>query len=106
MSAIPDSVMQEFERRMAHAEELQETRRHVIKHHGMAEWRWLSTTDTLWHGQQRRQAARRILEARRLIREHGFDTWLVCSQARDPDGWAFCDGGCTAAELRAMQQGN
>jgi hypothetical protein len=101
MNPIPDSVMQEFERRMAHAEGLQETRRHVVKHHGMVEWRWLSTTPHERHSQQRAQAARWILEARALIRENGHDTWLVCAQARDPDGFAFCSGGGTAAAMRA-----
>ncbi len=95
---IPDNVMQEIERRMSHADNLQETRRHVIKHHGMAEWRWLSTTPHERHGRERSQAARWILEARDLIRLNGFDTWHVCAIARDPDGFAFCDGGGAAAD--------
>jgi len=101
MNPIPDSVMQEFERRMARADVLQDTRRHVVKHHGLEYWRWLSTTDTLWHREHRRQAAAAILKARAAIRRNGHDTWLVCAQARDPDGFAFCSGGGTAAAMRA-----
>ena len=101
-ATIPDHIMQEFERLMARADDLQETRRHVVKHHGRTEWSWLSTTPHERHGRERLQAARSILEARRLIRENGYETWQVCAVARDPDGFAFCDaGGSTAAQLWA-----
>lgn len=92
-ATIPARVMQEFESRMAHASGLQETRRHVVKHHGKAEWAWLSTTDTERHKSQRAQAARWIIEARQLIRENGYDVAAVCAIARDPGKFAFCDGG-------------
>ena len=99
-ATIPDSVLREFERRMARAADLQETRRHVVKHHGRSEWQWLSTTPHERHGRERLQAARSILEARAMIRENGFDTWHICAIARDPDSFAFCDGGgATAADL-------
>lgn len=105
-ATIPDSVMQEIERRMAHAAGLQETRRHVVRHHGRAEWQWLSTTPHERHGRERAQAARWILEAREMIRANGFDTWEVCAIARDPDKFAFCDGGgATADDLRRESSG-
>jgi hypothetical protein len=104
-ATIPDSVMLEFERIMGRAADMQATRRHVVKHHGRAEWAWLSTTPHERHGRERLQAARAILEARELIRAKGFDTWAVCSIARDPDGHAFCYGGATADDLRRESQG-
>jgi hypothetical protein len=97
-ATIPGSVMEEIERRMARGDDMQETRRHVIKHHGMSEWRWLSTTPHERHARERAQAARSILEVRQLIRENGFNTWEVCAIARDPDGFAFCDGGGATAD--------
>ena len=97
-AAIPACVMQEFERLMARAEDMQETRRHVVKHHGRSEWSWLSTTTHERHGRERLQAARSILEARRLIRENGFDVAKVCAIARDPGAFAFCDGGGASPE--------
>lgn len=102
---IPDNILREIERRMAHAADLQATRRHVVKHHGKAEWAWLSTTPHERHGRERLQAARAILAVRELIRANGFDTWLICSIARDPDGHAFCYGGATADDLRRESQG-
>lgn len=101
---IPDHILREIERRTAHAADLQQTRRHVVKHHGKAEWAWLSTTPHERHGRERLQAARWILEARELIRTNGFDTWMICSIARDPDGHAFCYGGATADDLRRESQ--
>ena len=97
-ATIPAHIMQEFESRMARAESLQETRRHVVKHHGRAEWQWLSTTTHERHGRERSQAALWIREARALIRLNGFDTWAVCAIARDPGKFAFCDGGGATAE--------
>lgn len=97
-ATIPASVMREFESRMDHAAGLQETRRHVIRHHGMAEWRWLSTTPHERHQAQRSQAARWIREARKLIAENGYDVAEVCAIARDPGKFAFCDGGGATPE--------
>jgi len=104
-ATIPDHVLREIESRMARAADMQETRRHVVKHHGPSEWAWLSTTPHERHGRERLQAARSILEMRELIRANGFDTWEVCSIARDPDGHAFCHGGATADDLRQESQG-
>lgn len=97
-ATIPASVMDEFERRMDHAADLQETRRHVIRQHGMAEWRWLSTTPHERHGRERAQAARWIREARQLIAQNGYDVAEVCAIARDPGKFAFCDGGGATPE--------
>jgi hypothetical protein len=104
-ATIPDRVLREIESRMARVADLQATRRHVVRQYGKAEWAWLSKTPHERHGRERLQAARSILEMRELIRANGFDTWAVCSIARDPDGHAFCNGGATAEDLRQESQG-
>ena len=92
-ATIPPRVMAHIESDMARMADLQATRRHVVRHHGMVEWRWLSTTPYERHARDRLQAARAIREARRLIRANGYDVAEVCSIARDPDAFAHCDGG-------------
>jgi len=92
-ATIPTRVMQEFESRMARAADLQETRRHVVKHHGLQQWRWVLENPFKSDRDRRLQAARSIIEARRLIRENGYDVAIVCAYARDPGAFAFCDGG-------------
>lgn len=95
---IPTIVMEDITRRMARMQDMQATRAHVIKHHGLSEWRWLSTTPTLGHARDRAYAAASIREVRRLILENGYDTWEVCAIARDPGKFAFCDGGGATPE--------
>ena len=90
---IPAGVMSEIECRLARGADLQETRRHVVKHHGRSHWDWLSTTPHQNCRQDRATAAKRIREIRRLIAENGYDVAAVCSIARDPGMYAHCDGG-------------
>jgi hypothetical protein len=99
-ATIPDNIMREIERRISHAASLQETRRHVVRHHGRREWEYLTTTPHERHGRERSQAARWLREIRGLIAANGYEVWHVCAIARDPDAFAFCDGGgATAADL-------
>ena len=96
-ATIPDSAMREIERRMARAEEMQERRRFVTRHHGRFAWGQCSTPgrgyDADAEHERRREAAASIREARRLIAENGYDVAEVCAIARDPGKFAFCDGG-------------
>lgn len=49
----------------------------------------------------RGEVARRIVALRRRLRDAGYDAGRVCAEFRDPDAFAFCDGGgATAADLR------
>lgn len=99
-ATIPAHVMREIERRMAFGADLQQTRRHVLRHHGLQQWRWYLDNPFAGHADRRRQAAASIREVRRLIAENGFDVATVCAIARDPDAYAFCDGGgATAATI-------
>jgi hypothetical protein len=90
---IPSGIMSEIECRLARGADLQETRRHVVKHHGRNEWQWLSTTPHQNCRQDRATAAKRIRQIRKLIAENGYDVAQVCSIARDAGMYAFCDGG-------------
>ena len=95
---IPPHVMAQIESDMARLAALQETRRHVVRHHGLSEWLWMATTETLSHGSSRRRVAAAIWHDREIIRRQGYDAALVCSIARDPDAFAHCDGGGALAE--------
>lgn len=104
-ATIPAGVMREIERRMARAADMQATRRHVVKMHGRFEWWQISTPGRGYDAdalhERRVCAARSIREMRRLIAENGYNVADVCAIARDPDKFAFCDGGgATAADLR------
>ena len=104
-ATIPDNIMLEIERRMAHAEELQATRRFVTRSYGSWHWSECSTPgrgyDADAEHDRRAAAARSIQEAREIIRRQGYDVAEVCSIARDPDAYAFCDGGgALAADFR------
>lgn len=92
-ATIPANVMQEIERRMDRAADLQQTRRHILRHHGAQQWRWYLDNPFAGHAERRVAAARAIREARRLIAENGYDVAEVCAIARDPGKFAFCDGG-------------
>jgi len=97
-ATIPTRVMQEIEARMERAADLQQTRRHVIRHHGAQHWQWYLGNPFSCAADRRSQAARAVLEARRMIRENGYETWHVCAIARDPGAFAFCDGGGATPE--------
>jgi hypothetical protein len=104
-ATIPDHIMLEIERRMAYAEELQGTRRFVTRSHGVWHWSECSTPgrgyDADAEHDRRVAAARSIREARETLRRNGYDVAEVCSIARDPDAYAFCDGGgAVAADFR------
>jgi hypothetical protein len=90
---IPGSVMREIESRMARAADLQETRRHIVRHHGLQQWAWYLQNPFSCAADRRRHAAAAIRAARRLIAHNGYDVATVCAYARDPGAYAFCDGG-------------
>jgi hypothetical protein len=95
---IPDSVMREFEARMDRMADLQQTRRHVVRHHGLQHWRWYLDNPFSSAADNRRHAAASIRAARRLIAHNGYDVATVCAIARDPGAFAFCDGGGATPE--------
>ena len=63
-------------------EDLQQTRRHVVRHHGLAEWLWLSTSDTQRHGRERAQVARWLRDIRKIAAHNGYAPREVFSLAR------------------------
>ena len=93
---IPSSVMRAFECYMVFAADLQATRRHIRSALGQQHWVWHLDNPYSCCRQERSMAADRIKKARRLIRENGYDVAEVCSIARDPGMYAFCDGGGAA----------
>lgn len=97
-ATIPARVMQEIESRMERAADLQQTRRHVMRHHGAQHWAWYLANPFSCAADRRSQAARAVLEARELIRINGFDVATICAIARDPGKFAFCDGGGATPE--------
>jgi len=97
-ATIPAIVMREIKSRMDRLADLQQTRRHVMRHHGRQDWAWYLANPFNSAAGERVQAARSILEARRIIRENGFDVATVCAIARDPGAFAFCDGGGATPE--------
>jgi hypothetical protein len=63
-------------------DDLQQTRRHVVKHHGRAEWSWLTTTSTERHGHDRAQAARWLRDIRKIAAHNGYTPREVFALAR------------------------
>jgi hypothetical protein len=78
----PDSVLDTIRHWLLRGDDLQKTRRHVVKHHGRAEWDWLSTTPTQSHGRERAQAARWLRDIRILARYNDYTPRHVFSLAR------------------------
>jgi hypothetical protein len=97
-ATIPAIVMREIESRMDILADLQQTRRHVMRHHGRQHWAWYLANPFSCAAERRRQAARAVLEVRQLILANGFDVATVCAIARDPAAFAFCDGGGATPE--------
>ena len=79
---IPAGVARELARRFARGADLQATRRHVVTHHGRAEWAWLASTPHERHRAERAQAAASIREARALCLENGYRPAAVRSALR------------------------
>jgi hypothetical protein len=78
----PDSVLATIRHWLLRGDDLQQTRRHVVKHHGRAEWEWLSTTTTERHAEERAQAARWLRDIRTLARYNDYTPRLVFRLAR------------------------
>ena len=64
------------------ADSLQAVRRHVVRHHGRAEWSWLSTTTTERHGRERTAAARMLRVFRAAAVRHGCQPRQIMRMAR------------------------
>jgi len=97
-ATIPACVMREIESRMDRLADLQQTRRHVMQHHGAQHWAWYLANPFNGAADRRVQAARAVQAARKLIQLNGYDVATVCAIARDPGKFAFCDGGGATPE--------
>ena len=64
------------------ADSLQAIRRHVVRHHGRAEWAWLSTTTTERHVRERAAAARMLRVFRAAAIRHGCQPRQIVRMAR------------------------
>jgi hypothetical protein len=79
---IPAGVLRELSWRFARATELQATRQHVVRHHGAAEWRYLSTTPHERHASARAEAAAAVRLARSLCQANGYRAVAVRAHIR------------------------
>ena len=102
---IPDSIMENIEWRMRLVAEAQDRARAITAALGRREWLERRESPAFGFKAERDSIAGMARTAREAIRRNGFDTWEVCSIARDPDGHAFASAGCTAAELRRHSSG-
>ena len=100
-ATITDSIRDRGEALMALAADLQASARQITKMLGRAETIDRRTAPTFAHGATRGRVAEELRACRRWLRDRGYDAAAVCAQFRDPDAYAFCDGGgATAADLR------
>lgn len=67
--AVPQSILHTLSHYLATGDDLQRTRRHVVRHHGRAEWRYL-TTET-GRGTERQTVARWLRRFRAASRANG-----------------------------------
>jgi len=78
----PETVLATIRHYLLRGDDLQKTRRHVVRHHGRAEWSWLSTTDTQPHARERAGVARWLRDMRPLAHQNGFQPREVVRLAR------------------------
>lgn len=82
MTPPPDSVLDTIRHYILRGDDLQRTRRHVVRHHGRAEWAWLSTTPHERHVAERATVARWLRDIRRLSIHNGYTPRRVVRLAR------------------------
>jgi hypothetical protein len=82
MNPPSDTVLQTIRHYILRGDDLQATRRHVVNHHGKAEWSWLSTTETQSHGRERASVARWLWDIRKLSRHNGYTPRRIVRLAR------------------------
>jgi len=79
----PRRVLELVASYLARGADLQQTRRHVVRHHGRAEWQWLSTTPHESHGRERGSVARWLRDVRKLAAQNGYAPCDVFRLARE-----------------------
>lgn len=82
MKTPPPHVIDTIRHHVLRGDDLQQTRRHVVKYHGRAEWQWLSTTPHERHAAERASAARWLRDIRRLSVYNGFTPREIVRLAR------------------------
>lgn len=98
---IPDSIRDRGEALMSLASGLQASARQITRMLGRAETVYRRAAPTFGHGATRDRVAAEVRACRQWLRDAGYDAAAVCAEFRDPDAFAFCDGGgATAADLR------
>lgn len=98
---IPDSIRDRGEALMSLADDLQASAKQITRMLGRAETIYRRTAPTFGHGAARGRVAEEIRACRQWLRDAGYDAAAVCAEFRDPDAFAFCDGGgATAADFR------
>ncbi len=91
LSTMSDDYLRYAEYLMGHAETLQTARRLM----GAASSRMPDVAAA------RAEVAAAIKDVRKTVSADQYNTWEFCAVARDPDSFAFCDGGgATADDLR------
>lgn len=78
----PSSVLETIRHYLLLGDDLQRTRRHVLRHHGRAEWLYLATSPHEPHGRERSGVARRLRDMRRLSLHNGYAPREVVRLAR------------------------
>lgn len=92
---LTDATRERGEHLMARATDLQARARQITRMMGRAETIYRRTADTFRHGAERAAVAAEIREARRWLRDAGYDAAVVCAEFRDPGAHAFCCHGST-----------
>jgi hypothetical protein len=100
-ATITDRIRDRGEALMSLASDLQSSARQITKMLGRAETIYRRASPTFAHGAARDRVAREVRACRQWLRDRGYDAAAVCAEFRDPDAFAFCDGGgATAQDFR------
>ena len=78
----PRQVLEMIRHYLLRGDDLQRTRRHVLRHHGRSEWHYLATSPHESHGRERGSVARWLRDVRRLSLHNGYCPRDVVRMAR------------------------